>query len=200
MSGYGMAVQQGAQLAMELATDHGNSAATAAVFSREYQKRKNNYAAMDARVAAERNISAVRRDKLLTDTHIQLKQNQVEAQIRANAAWIGAEGGSVDAVIYDSEANAAWRKADNAKKAASETSGQLHNVRSAAMSVDHSRGAGTPSLGANLLSAFSKYSVDDMNDLGTQFRGTPDEIPTHTPGTQMGAPMNINLNDGGMYA
>jgi hypothetical protein len=198
MSGYGMAVQAGTQAAIELATDHGNTAATAAAFSREYAKRTTNYNAMNARVAAEKNIAAVRKDKLLMDTHIQLKQNTVEAQIRANAAWVGAEGQSADAVIYDSEANAARRLADNAKKASGETEGYLSNIQSAALARDTSSAPKNPSLGANLLSAFSQYSVDDINDLGTMLRGSSEETGLAKP-TNMGVPINLN-SSGEQYA
>lgn len=191
-----MAVQQGVQLATELATNHANSAATAAVFAREYNRRKTNYAAMDARVAAERNITAIRKDKILTNANIQLQQNLAEAQIRANAAWVGAEGGSVEATVYDTEANESRRMADAAKKAQAETEGQLTQIRSAALSVDRTREASPPSLGMTLLNAFSQYSVDDMRDLGTQLRGTPSGTSANST---MGAPINMNLNGGGQY-
>lgn len=188
-----MAVQAGSKLAIELATDHKNSAATAAVFSREYQRRKNNYAAMDARVAAERNISAIQKDKILTNANIQLKQNLAEAQLRANAAWIGAEGSSVEATVYDTKANESKRIADAAKKAASDTEGQLTQVRNASLSVDHTREASPPSLGLSLLSAFSEYSIDDIRDLGTQLRGTPSSA---APTSEWGVPINMNLDGG----
>ena len=196
MSGYGMAVQAGSQLALELATNHKNSAATAAVYGREYQRRKNNYAAMDARVAAERNITAIRKDKILTNANIQLQQNLAEAQIRANAAWVGAEGGSVEATVYDTEANESRRMADAAKKAAGDTEGQLTQVRNASLSIDRTREASPPSLGLSLLSAFSNYSVDDLRDLGTQLRGAPQSA---APTSTMGAPINLNLNGGEQY-
>lgn len=197
MSGYALALQQGTQLAVELATDHSKSAATLAVFDREYGRRMKNYAAMDSRIAAERNISAIRRDKILTNANIQLQQNSVEAQIRANAAWVGAEGSSVEATVYDTEANESRRMADAAQEAKNATEGQLTQIRSASLSIDHSREASPPSLGLSLLSAFSEYSIDDYRSIATQLRGNP---TSGNGNTSMGAPINMNLQGGQQYA
>lgn len=196
MSGYGMAVQQGTQLAIQMSQGT-ESAAGVAAFNAEYNKRMQRYALQDSRVAAERNITAIRKDKILTDANIQLQQNTVEAQIRANAAWVGAEGGSVDAVVYDTEANAARRMADNAQNAKNATEGQLTQVRSASLSIDAIQETPTPSLGAELLNAFSQYSVDDWRDMGTMARGAP---ATAAPTSEMGVPINMNLSGGEQYA
>ncbi len=196
MSGYGLAVQQGTALAINMATGT-KSAAGVAAYNAEYNNRMKRYALQDSRVAAERNITAVRKDKLLQDTHIQLKQNTVEAQIRANAAWVGAEGGSVEAVVYDTESSAARRMADNAQSAKNATAGQLTQVRSASLSIDALQETPTPSLGSELLNAFSKFSVDDWRDLGEHARGTP-EATEQT--TTMGVPINMNLDSGEQYA
>lgn len=193
MSGYGIAVQQGTQIAMNMALGS-ESQASVAAFNAEYNTRMRKYALQDARVAAERNITAIRKDKLLTDANIQLQQNTVEAQIRANAAWVGAEGGSVEAVVYDTEANEVRRMADNAQKAKNATAGQLTQVRSASLSIGAIQETPAPSLGANLLNAFSKFSVDDIRDMGAMVRGLPKEAP---PQTTMGAPINMG---GDIYA
>jgi hypothetical protein len=57
--------------------------------------------------AATKNISAVRKDKVLHNMAIDLRQMEAEAQAKVSAAVAGVEGNSVKQVEYQTEVNAA---------------------------------------------------------------------------------------------
>lgn len=206
MSGYGLAVQQGVNLGATLAMGKDSPAAIAA-YNTAYNTQVARYNAQDARVAAEKNISAVLRDNMVHDINIQLQQNTVEAQIRSQAAWAGAEGGSVDAVVYDTESAEIRRMADEQKRTEQAVESQLSNVRSATSSMLAIQEYTEPSLGVSLLAAFSDYSRQDWNDIGTMGRGKPatggngidTSILSNSAGGQ-GVPMNFDFNSGESYA
>ena len=170
MAGYGIAVQQGIQAGTALALG-GDSAEAVALYNAAYNAEASKYNALDARIAAERNIASVRSDKLIGDTHIQLTQNTVEAQLRVQAAWAGAEGASVDAVVYETESAEARRLASNNKKARDAKEGYLTDIRSASMELSAIQEVTTPSLGGYLLQAFSSIGAADLEALGTEQRG-----------------------------
>ena len=190
---YGLAMQQGMNLAVQMSQGTDSPAGVAA-YNAEYNTRMQRYALQDAKIAAERNITAVRKDKILTDSNIQLQQNTVESQIRANAAWVGATGGSVESVVYDTESAEARRMADNAQAAKSATEGQLTQIRSASLSISALQETKTPSLGTELLNAFSQV---DYKTLGEGVRGLPKEA---APTSNMGVPINMNLSGGEQHA
>ena len=190
---YGLAMQQGMNLAVQMSQGTDSPAGVAA-YNAEYNTRMQRYALQDAKIAAERNITAVRKDKILTDSNIQLQQNTVESQIRANAAWVGATGGSVESVVYDTESAEARRMADNAQAAKSATEGQLTQIRSASLSISALQETKTPSLGTELLNAFSQV---DYKTLGEGVRGLPKEA---APTSSMGVPINMNLSGGEQHA
>lgn len=172
MAGYGLAVQQGVQLAT--VAFGGDTPQTIAAYNATYNTHMQRYQQMDRRVAAERNIASIEKDKILTNATIQLEQNATEANIRANAAWIGAEGGSVEAVVYDTEAAQARRQADADKEARNRTEGQLNEVGSASSALSAVQEPQQASLLGSVLGAFSQFDANDLETLGTQLRGKPD--------------------------
>lgn len=169
MSGYALAVQQGAQAAA--VAFGGESPATIAAFNARYNARMQKFQLREKRVAAERNIAAIQKDKILTNSTIQLKQNAAEAALRANAAWVGAEGGSVEATVYETRASAQRQIAAASKRANQETKGQLAAVGSASLSLSAVQEPQQASLLGTLLSAFSQFDTDDLSNLGDIIRG-----------------------------
>lgn len=198
MSGYAMAVQQGTNLAVTLAMGKDSPAAIAA-YNAAYAKQVQRYTAQDARIAAEKNIASVRSDRMLQDMHIQLKQNTVEAQIRTQAAWAGAEGGSVEATVYETESAEARRLADNKKNEENTTAGLAAQAGSAYSQAASIQEVAQPSLGMMLLDSFSNFSKDDLADLGTMVRGAPSASQTSSNFSGEGVPINF-MNTGESYA
>lgn len=201
MSGYGLAVQQGVQMGATLMMG-ANSPEALAAYNTAYNTQVAKYNAQDAKIAAERNISAVLRDNMIQDVQIQLQQNTVEAQIRSQAAWAGAEGGSVDAVVYDTESAEIRRMADAQKKTEQSVSSLIGSVKAASTDLLAIQEYTQPSLGGSLLAAFSNYSAQDFKDLGVLGRGKPStgatidtSILSNNAGGQ-GVPMNFDFNSG----
>lgn len=172
MAGYGIAVQQGVQLGTTLALGKDSPAAIAA-YNTAYNAQISRYNAEDARLAAEKNIASIRSDRLIQDQNIQLTQNTVEAQIRTQAAWAGAEGGSVEATVYETKSAEERRKADNKNREEQQKEGQVTAAGDSYSKAASIQDRASPSLGTMLLAEFSNYNRQDFNDLGTLMRGTP---------------------------
>lgn len=194
MSGYGLAVQQGVQAGATLMMG-ANSPEAIAAYNNMYASKVARYNAQDAQVAAERNISAVLRDNMVMDQHIQLQQNTVEAQIRSQAAWAGAEGGSVDAVVYDTQSAEMRRMGVEQKRTEQLVETQSIQVGNAASTLNAIQEPTQPSLGISLLAAFTQYSSDDWKDVGTLARGTPTPQTPSSNAGGTGLPMNFNMDN-----
>ena len=125
---YQMAVQQGissAQLALT-----GSNAVTKAAYNRAYSAQAQRISARERRNAAERNISAIKSDKLMSNMNLQLNLNQAQAAARLNAVFAGVEGQSVDDVIFETETAAERRKAQLERQTENAIDGQLNDVNS----------------------------------------------------------------------
>lgn len=103
--------------AAQMGVDALTGAKADAVGAAVYQKEMALYNATQTKDIHQRNIASIKQDKILSDTQIQLNQDQAEAQAKVMAAAEGVEGGSVDAVLYETEKNAAYRMAENANAA-----------------------------------------------------------------------------------
>ena len=166
MSIYAQAVMSGMSTLEALATG-GNAQTRAAydvAYNETYSAVAKRHAAGRAKVAAEANISSIRQDKILTDTTIQMRQDEAEAVTRVAAAVSGSTGGSVDQVIYETHKNESQRLAENRRSAEQAIEGEkakIHSSQSALLSVSD---PGYPEVSyvGDLMSAFSSFELGDL--------------------------------------
>lgn len=116
--------------------------------------------------AATKNISAARRDKVLTNMAIEMKQAEAEANAKVNAAAAGTEGNSVEDVENQTKVNASNAKAAAERERKNEEAGYIAQIFGA--SYDASQPFLLPEppnmLGPALLKAgaagFNNWSID----------------------------------------
>lgn len=158
MSIYATAVTSGIDALAGISADKAYDQTYNQTYAAEAQKANIR----NAMHAAELNITAVRKDKVLTNTMIGLQQDQAEAAAKVAAATAGVEGGSVDDIIYETERNEAMAINNANRRSGQAIESQLAQI-----------GTGMSSLLAvnddlpdisyvdNLLGAFSSLSLDD---------------------------------------
>lgn len=78
----------------------GGNAETEAARTSAYNNQAARIASAGARAAAEKNISAITQDKIISDVNLRLKQSQAEAMKTLQSAFAGVEGGSVEDGTY----------------------------------------------------------------------------------------------------
>lgn len=118
-AGQGMIYRQAAVSgmgALEIATT-GSNARTRAAYDAQYQASTQKLNLQKSIGVAQKNIAAINQDKIISNTQIQMKQDQAEASAKVSAAFAGVEGSSVDAVIQDTRKNEAHRVAALNKQA-----------------------------------------------------------------------------------
>lgn len=76
-----------------------------AAFNQSYAREQQRINLRNAKVASEGKIAAIRQDTILSNVEIQLNQRQAEAQIQISAAARGAEGGSIDDMVFTTKSN-----------------------------------------------------------------------------------------------
>lgn len=151
----------------DMLTGASKDAAYEAAYGKFYTAFAGMHNAANAKVAAEANISAIRQDKINTDTVISIQQDRAEAQAKVAAAVGGVSGSSVDAVIHQTEVNSSLAKSNNRKHTEQQIENQLAQVyqsQSALLSLDNAE-VSTPNMGLNLLQAGSQF----MSTNGDQF-------------------------------
>jgi len=152
----------------------GDTATYNAVYAAEARKT----AIAEAKHTAELNISAIEQDKITSNTAIRMRQDQAEAQAKLSAAVAGVEGGSVDAVIYDTERNEAFalnaanQQAEQAKEA---QAAQVGSQQSALLSVTEPESSLSEAVTGGLMEAFSAFELSDLEIGAAMFGG--DEKP-----------------------
>lgn len=142
-------------------------AAYDAAYGPYYQQAIGKHNAARAKVAAEANIAAITQDRINTDRVIAMQQDQAEARAKVAAAVSGTSGGSVDAVIHQTEVNSALATANNRKRAEQQIENQLAQVyqtQSTMLALNNTRDS-SPSVGMAALSA----GVQFMSTNGAQF-------------------------------
>lgn len=166
MSIYAQAVQTGMEAAATFLDPKGSAA-----YANAYNAQAARYRAASAKNAAERNISAVRQDKVLTNTKIQIQATQAEAAQKVQAAALGREGQSVDTVLGEVGKTASQMVQANEKSTRQMEESllsQVNNSHGALLSVqDHE-----PSFGSELLKNLSSFQFSDLkltNDLQDHF-------------------------------
>lgn len=166
MSMYALAFQQGASSAQLMLT--GENAATNAAYNAAYgaQVRKTN--AINRKLAAERNIANVAKDKALAVTAIQERQMQAEASVLLAAAVAGAEGGSVDHALNDTTENAQQAVKAVERNSVSELDRYLNevNVAQGAFSAVREQ---VPDMVTELIGALGSVSDDDVQRFQDQY-------------------------------
>jgi hypothetical protein len=86
----------------------GTTAATRAAYDKAYSDASNKYAALDAMSTAQKNISVVKQNQILSHVQLQKQQDQAEAAIKVSAAVAGAEGASVNSTVHQTQVNQAF--------------------------------------------------------------------------------------------
>tara|TARA_R110002020_G_scaffold39742_3_gene117749 strand:- start:5021 stop:5551 length:531 start_codon:yes stop_codon:yes gene_type:complete len=165
MSIYAQAVMSGMGALEVLAT--GGNAQTRAAYDESYNETysavASRHAAGRAKVAAEKNISGIKQDRILTNTMLGMKQAEAEASARVSAAASGVTGGSVDQVIYETHKNESHRVAENMRQSEQAIESEKSKVDSsqrALLSVNPVYGE--VSYVGDLLSAFSSFELGDL--------------------------------------
>lgn len=156
---YSLMMQQGmssAQLALT-----GENAMTKAAYNMAYSKTAQRLNAADARIAAEKNIAAIKQDKILSNSLIRMQQDAAEAHAKVNAAVAGVEGQSVNDVIQMTQTNE-QRKLEQVQRAGEQSiEDQLSkamNAQSTLLSVEDN----DVSVTGELFQAFSNISNEDI--------------------------------------
>ena len=137
MSIYMQAVQSGvSSLALAMS---GSNAETEEARIGAYNAQSRRIASSNARSAAEKNISAIAQDKILTNVNIRLQQSQAEAMQSLQAAFSGSEGGSIEDTVYVTQSGAENLIASNnrqAKQATEQQKSQVSGAHAAMLSVE----------------------------------------------------------------
>jgi len=159
MSIYAQAVQSGLSAAQLAAT--GENAQTKAAWNESYAAQSKRLAALDRKQTAEKNIAAIKQDKILSDTSIQMQQDQAEAFAKVNAAAAGMQGQSAEDVVYQTEANEVYAMSRNKRQASQRIESELARVNSAQaayLGVTET----SPNVMGELLQAFSSFERNDF--------------------------------------
>lgn len=168
MSLYASAVQSGISSLATYANSEGS-----AEFASAYNKAASRIRAASAKNAAERNISAVRQDKILTNTKIQLKATQAEAMQRVQNAMAGREGGSVNDTLSEIGKSEAQMIQSNEKVARQQEESLLASVNSSQGALLSVRDEKYSMLGSTLdvLSGFEFSDLKLTKDLAQMWSG-----------------------------
>lgn len=159
MSIYMQAAQSGmSSLALAMS---GSNAETEAARTSAYNSQSRRLAASSARSAAEKNISAIAQDKILTNVNIRLQQSQAEAMQAVQAAFSGVEGGSVKDTVYVTQSSAENQVAANnrqADQAIEQQKSQVGSSHSAMLSVEDQR----VSTSDAILKGLGSFELNDL--------------------------------------
>ncbi len=162
MSVYAHVLQTGVQALATYADLEGSAA-----YANAYNNAAARFKAADAKNVAERNISAVRQDKVLTNAKIKIQATQAEAMQKVQNAVSGNEGQSADTVIGEIHKTANQMQQANEKQSRQQEESLLasvNNSHGALLSVRDSK----ESFASGLLSMFSAFEFSDLkltNDL-----------------------------------
>lgn len=159
MSIYAQAVQSGMTTVGLMMS--GKNGETEAARISAYNAQAQRIAASGARATAEKNISAIAQDKIISNVNIRLQQSQAEAMKSLQAAFAGVSGGSVEDSAYVVKSQAENLVAANNQNAQQATEQQLSMVsksHSAMLSVEDSRISTADAI-------FKGLSSFEMNDL-----------------------------------
>jgi hypothetical protein len=86
----------------------GDTQQTLDAYNQEYARVASQMAAQSAMGAAQKNVAKVKQNVILSNSKIQMQQDQAEAQIKVSAAQAGAAGSSVESAKYSTRANESY--------------------------------------------------------------------------------------------
>lgn len=112
---YAMAMQEGISALEHMVS--GSNAKTRAAYNAAYANESARIAGRNRIHAAQRNLAAIRQDKILTNKSIQLQNTQAQAMTKLSAAVAGVTGNSVEDVSQQHDTNTAFAMANNARQA-----------------------------------------------------------------------------------
>ena len=102
-----------------------------ATFNAVYSEHSRRIAAANQKNTAEKNIAAIKGEKILTDAGIQIKQDQAAAMAKVNAAVSGSSGQSTKDVVYQTEANESFALARNRANTEQNIESELAKINTA---------------------------------------------------------------------
>lgn len=158
MSIFASAMQSGMSTLSSLT---GNSAASQEAFNAAYNVHAGRLASASAKNAAEKNISAIAQDKIISNLNIKLQQSQAEAMKSVGAAFAGVEGGSVEDGMYVVQSSAENLVAANNQQADQETEEQLARVNQSAATLASSRDTKIGTANA-IIGGLSNFELSDL--------------------------------------
>lgn len=163
MSVYAYAIQSGVESLAKFANLEGT-----AEYATAYNNAAKRFRMASAKSAAEKNISAVRQDKILTNTKIQLQASQAEALQRVQNAAGDREGQSADTVIGEVHKTAAQMAQANEKSSRQQEESLLAQINESQTSLLSVRDPKN-SFASGMIEAFSSLEFSDLKltkDLG----------------------------------
>lgn len=171
MSIYGQAVQSGFKFgALMLGAE---SEEAIAAYNNEFQSMSSKLAASRVRTNAERNISAVNQDKILSNVQVGMQQDQAEASVRVQAAASGSTGGSVSDAINQTESNKSYQISANNRKAEQSKETLRTEIFNASMTVQNKIRTPKSTIVGDLMNAFSSVDQNDFK-IAEAFSNKPD--------------------------
>jgi len=160
---------------------------TGEIFQRNYNAtygiEAGRYAAYREVGRLQRNLAAVHTDKVTSNLLVQKRQAEAEANAKVSAAAAGVQGGSVTAVIHQTEVNASLAAADNERRAEQSRENILAGIYEADLQgkslkdyKDHF--AKPQSTMSAVFKGLSKFSLDDYRDARELWQGTGKPTPS----------------------
>jgi hypothetical protein len=192
-SGYASLVQSGMQ-AMSAAVVKPN---TSAIYNRAYAQQTQKRNALEVQHKGELSLAAAKLKGVKQRTAIGMSQDVVEANIRAAAAVAGVKGSNVTGAIDQTQAEEAFRTADQAVMESNEIELALQQVYGGSQASRIPTDDYSGSLIGGVMSGLSKLDSNYFKDLGLSLEDSPNKLTadqykvdfgdrTSTPGGQGG--------------
>jgi len=148
----------------------GETDASRAAFTTSYNKEAQRLAALRGGQQALSNLAAIKQDRILTNTQINMAQQQAEAEAVISAAVAGVEGQSVLDIIDQTQKSEVYQKHAAAARAEQESEQQLAaigNQRASLLSIRDDK----ISMFGQQLQAFSSLDRQDVKNFEAFFAG-----------------------------
>jgi hypothetical protein len=162
---FNSAIQAGAQ-ALTLALG-GETKATRASYDKEYHSQMQRHAAQKTIAAAQKNISVVKQNRILSNTDLQMKQDQAAAAVKVSAAVAGAEGTNVDGAIQQTETNQALAMGLNESKGQAQIDGYLAQTNAATLQMVSAKSEDIDWFSNAVNQQLSSFNSQDLKNVGT---------------------------------
>ena len=181
MSIYANTVSSGMDAMFGISADRAYTQTYNQIYSQEMQK----YNAAEGVHTAQMNIAAINQDQVTTNTTIRANQANAAAQAKVSAATAGVQGGSVDDIMYGTEANEAYAFQANQEKTDQAVQNQLTQIGTQSgvmLSVDES--VQKPSYLDGVMNTFSSLSTDEISSMGNMFGSSQPDTTSYSEQNQ----------------